>query len=631
MDINAAAGLQNMITNNPYKPKQASKNSGTDFGKVFSDVSSQGNKKTVKNDRTTQENYDAVLAGAGIIAQAVSQTVPEEIGTGEEAVMSAVDSLSAGLDAQAQAADVIAQIAFGDASSAFADMLSSQLLVEYIAQKYPTGTNGQNPKGEFTEDVSQAVLNVVGNYSGFTETQMTNPNMTVDVIGLDKFANEDFINDISNEIISVVFDGNVKDESALKQTVKDSLEKTLLNPTLSVKTDDSGISGEELNAVNTDNASAEAVVDISEQNNIQESTIQPNTVQESVVVQPNNTQSDTISTNFSVSDNAPETNEVDITDTGERMIAMTDGTYIPESQIMKSSNIPDENGIYPAGTQYIESTSFIGKGDSPATAVLMAKVGDEDGLIRPSDFIAARNIVFNKHENIPDTVGEAVYMPINGMVSGTIEYAGSDNTDLSGEAQQGQQNQGGLDFMNMSSANEVSPFMTDVSTDAQIINTDFQVPQNAVQASNSITDMVERMTNNLIQTEDGAVKQMQIQLHPETLGNIVIKLESTQGQMSVKIITSNPEVRDMIAQSAMQMADSIRSQGINLTNIDVSQSANEQQNFDGSSGNSAYYSGSQQQQNQRNEREGQNYREYMEAAEQDKIRRVLDSIRSFGL
>lgn len=584
MDINAAASLQAMVENNPYKPKQSTGKNEGNFEKVLSEVS-LGEKKNTAKDTVTQEVYESVFPGAAVFNQiAMTQSVSE---SSEGLVKGVTEELFMVTDNQQQLADFMASVAFGDVSDAFSDMIVNQVIQQYV-DKYMSESEGADKptKAELTEKVSDAFLNVVEDYSGFTKTQMLNPNMTADIVGLEKYIGEDFADDLANEIISITFEEFDVDTSEAETQLKNTLTEALTN-----------------------------IQNVSQ--NVSQNAVQ-------------DTASDNISTAPLPNLNGQSVSTQKVSETGERLITMSDGTLIPESKIQKSSNIPDENGIYPEGTEYIPSTPFIGKGDSPAEAVLLAKIGDEDGLVTPSDFVAARNINFTKHENVPEVFGDAVYIPYQGAVAGVIEYAGSENSMMNSETDS-QSQSGGFEFASQNT--EFSNFMiSPVNQEINQVNVDFEIPADTPNVSNTLTQMVERMTSNLINTQDSTVKQMEIQLHPETLGNIVIKLESVQGELNVKIITSNPEVRDIIAQTAMQMSDSIRSQGVNLSNIDVSYSSqNQSENFDGSSGNSAYYNNSgNNQNNQQDENQG-SYREYMEAAENEKIRRVLDSIMNSGL
>lgn len=649
MDINAAASLRAKANITPYKTAQTAEQD--DFGKIWNEVSFSDKKQAVrpnkkeysfsdrkqavvsnKNDRKSQDNYDAVLASCNTNYNQIKiNDYTDNVNETEELVM----GVSSDTPSAEITADANQQVAFGDITKAFADMISTELLSQYINKNYPQGTNGQNPMEEFSQKVSDIMFDAMEDYSGFTKTQMTNPNMTVDIMGLDKFVNDDFVGEITDDIISVVFNGDVKDKDLTGQIVKSAVEDIMLNPgRLISKTD-----------VNVQPAVQNVPENVIQQPENTNNTVQ-NTAEQNVQNTAVNNETPAVSTQTAA--DAPAVNTQDIQTSAPvqeevRMIAMSDGTYIPESAIMKSMNMPDEKGIYPAGTEYIEATPLIGKGDSPAKAVLMAKVGDEDGLVRPSDFVKARNITFTKHENVFGKSAPSVYMPINGTeesVSGVIEYKGSDSAlgDMNMEMNMfAENNDETMDFSGGNTSG--GEFMLNNTNTPDIIQNNqpigqpvqvFRVPEQS--QADAIAQMTERMTNNLIQSSNTSeVKQMQIQLKPETLGNIVIKLESVRGEVNVRIITSNPEVRDMIAQTAANMSDSIRAQGVNLNNINVSTAAQQHENFDGSSGNSAYYNDSQGQNQNKEQQENTNYKEYMEAAEDEKIRRVIESIRSMGM
>lgn len=611
MDIYAATSLSAAPKGAQYKTAQTAEKG--DFSKIFNEVSFS-KKQAVKpgrNDRKLQENYDSVLASSGMnYSQIRINDSAESVSEAEELVMGVSEDLSASAAGETSeignTGEIGVQAAFADITKAFSDMISTELLSQYIIKNYPEGTNGQNPMEEFSQKVSDIMFDAIEDRSGFTKTQMTNPNMTVDIIGLDKIADDDFIQEIADDIVSVVLKGDTGNKDLTEQIVKSAFKDIAADPARFVS------------AVNT---------------NIQQPQEAP--VQEMPEVIPQTQDIQTLP-----AESAAPAVPVAPAEEPVHMILMSDGTYIPEDAIMKSGiNVPDEKGIYPAGTEYIEATPLIGKGNSPASAVLMAKVGDDDGLIRPSDFVKARNIVFTKHENVYGKSAPSVYMPINAeneAVSGVIEYNGAQSglPDMSsGDAQ----TDAGADLMKDQKPAQNNDFALGDSMNVfHAPQTENKIPQNTEvfrvppQArAEAIMQMTERVTNNLIQSGTDGVKQMQIQLQPETLGNIVIKLESVRGEVNVRIIASNPEVRDMIAQSAAQMGESIKASGVNLNNINVSSASQQHENFDGSSGNSAYYNDSQQ--DQRQQQEKTNYKEYMEAAENEKIRKVIDSIRSMGM
>lgn len=619
MDIYAAASLKAAPKGTAaYKTAQpAVKN---DFNKIFNEVSFEGRKQAArpnKNDRKLQENYDSVLASSGMCYNQVRiNDSAQSVNEAEELVMGVSEDLTAGNGESG------IQAAFGDITKAFSDMISTELLSQYIIKNYPNGTAGQNPMEEFSQKVSDIMFDAIEDKSGFTKTQMTNPNMTVDIIGLDKIVNDDFIQNITDDIVSVVLQGDDNNRDLTGQIVKNAFSDIMADPARFVAVVNDSVQTQEIPVQEAD------IQEIPVQEAAPDITDIPKNAPEDVQTVPADIQTPTAET-------AAEAPEV-------RMILMSDGTYIPENAIMKSGlNVPDEKGIYPAGTEYIEATPLIGKGDSPAKAVLMAKVGDDDGLVRPSDFVKARNIVFTKHENVYEKSAPSVYMPINETneaVSGVIEYNGAQSElmdmssgdaengggDMSGEKKPFQNNDFALNVNTDASHAMKKPNISQTSNNTEV----FRVPPQA--RAEAIAQMTERVTNNLIHAENDGVKQMQIQLQPETLGNIVIKLESVRGEVNVRIIASNPEVRDMIAQSASQMSESIKASGVNLNNINVSSASQQQENFDGSSGNSAYYNDSQQNQRQQ-QQENTNYKEYMEAAENEKIRKVIDSIRSMGM
>lgn len=68
-------------------------------------------------------------------------------------------------------------------------------------------------------------------------------------------------------------------------------------------------------------------------------------------------------------------------------------------------------------------------------------------------------------------------------------------------------------------------------------------------------------------------KEMVLQLQPETLGKIIIKLQSVEDELNVKITATNEQVRQMLSSRLAQMGETIKEQGVNLANMQLEQSA----------------------------------------------------------
>lgn len=68
-------------------------------------------------------------------------------------------------------------------------------------------------------------------------------------------------------------------------------------------------------------------------------------------------------------------------------------------------------------------------------------------------------------------------------------------------------------------------------------------------------------------------KEMELQLNPETLGRIIIKLQSVGGALDIKISATNQEVREMLAAQLNQLSMTIKEQGVEVSNMEVAQSA----------------------------------------------------------
>lgn len=114
--------------------------------------------------------------------------------------------------------------------------------------------------------------------------------------------------------------------------------------------------------------------------------------------------------------------------------------------------------------------------------------------------------------------------------------------------------------VNNTSVNQTSEFkLYDIDTNKNIPN----------QVSNILTNM---LTDKGLFDDVRDTKQMVIQLNPETLGKIMIKIQTVGEEMRVKIVSSNSEVRDMISSQLTQISNAIKEQGVNLASAEVANS-----------------------------------------------------------
>jgi len=67
---------------------------------------------------------------------------------------------------------------------------------------------------------------------------------------------------------------------------------------------------------------------------------------------------------------------------------------------------------------------------------------------------------------------------------------------------------------------------------------------------------------------DGS-SEISLKLKPEELGKLTLRLAAHDGQVSVKILTASNQVRDLVEQNITQLKQSLTSQGIKCTNVDV--------------------------------------------------------------
>lgn len=171
-------------------------------------------------------------------------------------------------------------------------------------------------------------------------------------------------------------------------------------------------------------------------------------------------------------------------------------------------------------------------------------------------------------ENVPEEISDA------GDVEISVQSAQTDTAkeNMSG----GTQNNAEDNKNNMMSA--------DTSAGKNIGSGIFSVKQNTESfkiydadtsrntAAQVRTALLDAMTDRSFTESATATKQMVLQLNPESLGRIVIKLQSTGDGVSVKLVSVNSEVREMLSAQLSQLTASIKEQGVNITNVEVANS-----------------------------------------------------------
>jgi len=100
---------------------------------------------------------------------------------------------------------------------------------------------------------------------------------------------------------------------------------------------------------------------------------------------------------------------------------------------------------------------------------------------------------------------------------------------------------------------------------------DIDINRNVAQQVNRIMTSTFNTSGMLDEAE--GMKEMELQLNPESLGRIIIKMQSVNGVLDIKISATNAEVREMLMVQSAQLTNAIKEQGVNVNQMEVAQSA----------------------------------------------------------
>ena len=169
-------------------------------------------------------------------------------------------------------------------------------------------------------------------------------------------------------------------------------------------------------------------------------------------------------------------------------------------------------------------------------------------------------------ENVQQ-VSEVQTDTVQGMTQ-TEENADNNGDNFAGNSSNDGQNNQEL-FADKNISNNVHSY--GVNQTAVFKMYDIDTAKNTSNQLNTI--LTSALTDKEFMENIQTTKQMVIQLNPENMGKIMVKLQAVGETMSVKIVSTNSEVRDMISSQLSQLTMALKEQGLNVTNVEVSQSA----------------------------------------------------------
>lgn len=181
--------------------------------------------------------------------------------------------------------------------------------------------------------------------------------------------------------------------------------------------------------------------------------------------------------------------------------------------------------------------------------------------------IAAENTDVNVQTENVQQVSEVQTDTVQGMTQ-TEENTDNNGDNFAGNSSNDGQNNQEL-FANKNISNNVHSY--GVNQTAIFKMYDIDTAKNTSNQLNTI--LTSALTDKEFMENIQTTKQMVIQLNPENMGKIMVKLQAVGETMSVKIVSTNSEVRDMISSQLSQLTMALKEQGLNVTNVEVSQSA----------------------------------------------------------
>ena len=116
---------------------------------------------------------------------------------------------------------------------------------------------------------------------------------------------------------------------------------------------------------------------------------------------------------------------------------------------------------------------------------------------------------------------------------------------------------------------DANPF---VQTQTTVQNT-VETLQNVSEVSGYMdtdTEMIMRQITDYMKgnVADG-VSELEMQLHPESLGNLHVKLVAKEGVVTAQFLTENETVKSVLENQMVQLKDTFKEQGVTVENIEV--------------------------------------------------------------
>ena len=198
------------------------------------------------------------------------------------------------------------------------------------------------------------------------------------------------------------------------------------------------------------------------------------------------------------------------------------------------------------------------------------KASPKDGL---TDLAPAEE---NAGQKAPEIVvevksaGETVKMTAdeNGNVTGTLEKVPQQTEEKSGQPSDAKQHAGNEE-KGMGQHHAQNNFLDTMLQGRSEVSVAEETPQMANAFSSQTMDIMNQIMDYMkIQLKPG-MDQLQMQLHPESLGTVHIQLTSKAGEVTAQFQVQNEEVKAVLESQIVELKESLKEQGVKVEAVQV--------------------------------------------------------------
>ena len=168
------------------------------------------------------------------------------------------------------------------------------------------------------------------------------------------------------------------------------------------------------------------------------------------------------------------------------------------------------------------------------------------------------------------SAGETVKMTAdeNGNVTGTLEKVPQQTEEKSGQPSDAKQHAGNEE-KGMEQHHTQNNFLDTMLQGGSEVSAAEETPQMANAFSSQTMDIMNQIMDYMkIQLKPG-MDQLQMQLHPESLGTVHIQLTSKAGEVTAQFQVQNEEVKAVLESQIVELKESLKEQGVKVEAVQV--------------------------------------------------------------